>query len=128
MAEENTTKVPPTGKRGGVWVPIGEEEYRIPPLGFRSIQDLADDVAGLAEMGAKPTAAQMQVVARIVHAAMARNYPALSVDDVHDMLDLGNYQRILDAVLAGAGFVQVVAGGVGPGEAPASIGTASMPA
>lgn len=32
---DTVKRVQPTGKRGGEWVTLGEEAYRIPPLGFR---------------------------------------------------------------------------------------------
>lgn len=124
MADDAVTRVQPAGKRGGEWVVIGDEAYRIPPLGFRAVQELADDVADLANIGARPTPAQMGTVARIVQAAMARNYPDITTEQVDDMLDLGNYQAVLGAVLHIGGFRE---GRGGQGEAAASIGAGSTP-
>lgn len=117
---DTVKRVQPTGKRGGEWVTLGEEAYRIPPLGFRAVQELQDEVQGLASIGQRPTPEQMGTVSRIVHAAMVRNYPDLTVEEVDDMLDLGNYQEVLGAVLSIAGFKKA---GAGPGEPTASVGT-----
>ena len=117
-------KVQPQGKRGGQWITLGTEQYRIPPLAFIAVQELQDDVMGLAQMGARPTPEQMGVVARIVQSAMARNYPDITTDQVNEMLDLGNYQHVLGAVLAVAGFTKE-AGTDGSGEASASTGAPS---
>ena len=118
-------RVPVEKNRGGTWVRLGDEEYRIPALGFGAIQELQDDVAGLAKMGARPTPKQMAAVGLIVHAAMRRNYPSMTLETVGDMLDLGNYQQVLAAVLAIAGFEKA---GAGPGEAAASSsGTTPTP-
>ena len=127
--DEQVKRVAPTAAkcRGGQWVTLGDEAYRIPPLGFMAIQDLADEVQGLAQMGARPTPAQMVTVAKIVHAAIKRNYPDMSVEELGEMLDIGNYQRVLGEVLQIAGFKQEGGSG-GPGEAPASTGTSSTPA
>ena len=89
----------PKGRRGGEWITLGLDEYRIPPLGFRELQDLAGDIQAVAQIGEKPTLAQMRGVAGIAHAAIKRNYPAMTVDEVLDALDLGNYQAVLGAVL-----------------------------
>jgi hypothetical protein len=111
---EDVVRVEPEGKRGGEWVTFGLESYRVPPLGFRAVQELAADIESLSKMGKRPTVAQMRVVASIAHAAMARNYPKLTVDEVLDMLDMGNWQRVLSAVLLISGFEK---GGAAPGEA-----------
>jgi hypothetical protein len=117
---DKPTQVPPEKHRGGVWVTLGDESYRIPPLAFRSVQELADDVAGLATMGTRPTPAQMQTVSKIVHSAIARNYPSMTIEQIDDMLDIGNYQEVLSAVLVIGGFKK---GAAGTGEPAASTGT-----
>lgn len=122
---DEVKRVEPQKNRGGEWVRLGDELYRIPPLAFRSVVELQDDVAGLREMGARPSPEQMNVVARIVHSAMARNYPALTIEEVLDMLDLGNYQEVLSAVLRVAGFKKDSGAADGSGETVASAGTAS---
>lgn len=124
MIDDDTPqKVQPQGKRGGQWITIGTEQYRIPPLAFLAVQELQDEVAGLAQMGARPTPDQMGTVAKIVQSAMARNYPEITTEEVNGMLDLGNYQAVLGAVLAVAGFTKEA--GEGSGEAGASTGAPS---
>jgi len=118
------TRVQPKGKRGGQWVTIGDEAYRIPPLGFLQIQEFGEDVASLDKIeGNRPSNEQMQTIFRIVHAAMSRNYPDLTVEEVADMIDLGNYTQILIVVLAISGFEKRSA--APQGETAASTGTAS---
>lgn len=120
MSDEQATRVKPERNRGGEWVTLGDEQYRIPPLAFRAVIDLQDRVAALAQMGGRPTPDQMDTVADIVHAAMVRNYPALTKEQVGDMLDLGNYQAVLSAVLSIGGFKKA---GAESGEPQASAGT-----
>lgn len=121
---EEATRIEPQNRRGGEWVQLGLDLYRIPPLAFASVVELQSDVEGLRDMGDRPTPQQMSVVARIVHSAMARNYPSLKIDEVLDMLDLGNYQDVLAAVLRVAGYKKDSGDGA-PGETGASVGTAS---
>jgi hypothetical protein len=125
MSDDNDEiqKVQPTGKRGGKWVTLGLEAYRIPALGFAAIADLQDDVESLRDMGGRPSPEHMKVVAKIVHAAMLRNYPEMTVAEVEDMLDLDNYSPVLSAVLSISGFSK---GPTTVGGAPASVGTPPM--
>lgn len=94
----------PTNKRGGRWIVLGAEEYQIPPLSFRSIQELKDDVEMLSSVVGVPTPEQRAAVARIIHASIARNYPELTLDNVEDMLDIGNMQTVLEAVMNVSGM------------------------
>lgn len=112
---DDVKQVPVEKNRGGQWITFGDEQYRVPPLAFRAIQDLAQEVASLKDIVGTPSAEQMQAVEKIVHAAIARNYPSLSIDQVSDMLDIGNYQQVLSAVLSIGGFTKAAAPG-GAGE------------
>lgn len=118
-------RVQPERTRGGEWVTLGDEQYRIPPLAFRSIQDLGDDIEGLKDIIGRPTPEQMGVVGRIVLAAIQRNYPSMTMERLDDMLDIGNYQAVLGAVLSIGGFRRAEGP---PGEAPASTGSSSTSA
>ncbi len=110
--EESTVRVQPVRSRGGVWVVFGDEEYRVPPLNLLAIQDLQGRVETLGAMGAVPTAEQMGVITDVLHAAMARNYPAITREEVGDMLDLGNFAAAMNAALAVSGFEKRAAGEV----------------
>lgn len=110
MEAQEPKQVPPEKNRGGRWVTFGDEQYRVPPLAFRSVVDLQDEVEGLRGMGVKPTPQQMATMTKIVHAALSRNYPSLKPADVEDMMDIGNYQELLNAVLNVSGFVESAPG------------------
>lgn len=112
-------QVPVEKNRGGEWVTIGDEAYRIPPLAFRAVQELAPEIEVLREVVGTPTGDQMGAVEKIVHAAISRNYPSLKLNDVSDMLDLGNYAQVLGAVLLIGGFKKA------PDDASGEAGAAS---
>jgi hypothetical protein len=119
-ADAALKKVPPDRNRGGEWVQLGDELYRIPPLAFRAIIDLQDRVEALAAISQRPTPEQMDTVAEIVHSAMVRNYTTMTLEQVGEMLDLGNFQDVLAAVLTIGGFKK---GGDGSGEAQTAAPT-----
>lgn len=128
MSQEKQLETPafpkrePEKRRGGKWVVFGEEQLQVPPLAFGAVVTLQDDVEGLKDLanGGRPTPEQMDVVTKIVHSAVARNYPSISKEEVGEMIDLGNYMEVLDAVLSIAGFVK---GRQAGGAAAAQAGT-----
>jgi hypothetical protein len=122
MADDGeVTRVPPERKRGGVWVTFGEEAYRVPPLALDDIQELQQQfeavMTGVA--ASIPTGDRLKAVQEIVHAALARNYPSMTLEVVRDMIDLGNYAEAMNAVFSVSGF-QRKAGTPAPGETAAS--------
>ncbi len=126
MTDAKVTRVPPERNRGGEWIEIGEEEYRIPPLGLLGVQEISGDLTSLQGMRGVPTKEQMGIVVAVVHSAMKRNYPKLTVEEVGEMLDLENFNRIFGAVMRIAGFVRPTPGAKdASGETGASTGQPS---
>lgn len=101
---EEVTRIQPAKQRGGIWVTLGLEEYRIPPLGFRAIQDLQDRIGLLKGLSGVPSKEQMDLVVEIVFLAMQRNYPEMTLEGVSDMIDLSNFASVLNAVMNNSGF------------------------
>lgn len=127
MSDEGQVRdVPPERSRGGEWVRIGDERYRIPPLALRAIQELKGDVEALQGIRGMPTGEQMNAALRIIHSAITRNYPSLAFETLAEMLDLGNVTDVLAAVMSISGYVvERGKGAAPPGEAMASTGTTS---
>ena len=103
----------------GVKVNLGGREFVAPPLNFRALRRIQPKLAGLASMGAVPTAEQLEVVIEIVHLALLRNYPDLAIDELDDLLDLGNIADILAAIMAASGLERTTSSGeAAPSEVP----------
>jgi hypothetical protein len=92
----------------GVKISAGGKDFTVPPLNFRSIRALEADIKELAEIqpGAAMTGRQIDTVVKIIHTALTRNYPELTVAEVEDILDLGNCFKIISAILGASGFSQ----------------------
>lgn len=122
------TRIPPTNKRGGVWVTLGDEAYRIPPIAFRVVQEMEAEVAQLADLGAggRPTPVQMAIVEKLVLSAIQRNYPDMTQERIAEMIDVGNYMPVLNATLGVSGYVRRAGSGEALPSAP--TGTGSTPA
>lgn len=121
--QEGPVRVVPTGKRGGVWITLGDEQYRVAPLGLGTLRDpdFGSVLTSLGSIRGLPTPAQIDNAITFLHAALIRNYPAMTNAEVEAMIDLGNLQEILSATLGVSGFKPN--GEKVSGEATASTGT-----
>jgi hypothetical protein len=90
----------------GTTIILGDREWLVPPLSLAQLQHFLPRVqelnaaaaAGPAGLGAE----QLAVLVEVVTAAMQRNYPEITTDQVGNLLDLGNAPTVLAATLAAA--------------------------
>src|ERR1700746_47381 len=99
----------------GVSVTMGGQDWVVPPLNLGQLRRFMPKVRQLTEIGASMGEAQISVLVDIVTAALQRNYPEITTDQVENLLDLGNANVVLNAVLTGSGLKP---GGTPVGEAP----------
>jgi hypothetical protein len=101
---DEQSRVAPDTDKGGAWVQMGGREYKVAPLNFKALRTLQQNIAVLAEVvpGVMPNSDQMGVLVQLAHAALARNYPKMTEDEVADMLDFGNFSAVLSAVMGSA--------------------------
>jgi hypothetical protein len=91
----------------GIEIKIGREVLTVPALNFKSLRKLKPQLAMLKEIDPKAaelTDAQFDAITDIVHTAIKRNYPNMAREDLEDALDMGNLQRVIQAVVAGSGL------------------------
>ena len=100
----------------GVTVTMGGQDWVVPPLTLGQLRRLMPKVRELTEIGASMGEAQISVLVDIVTAALQRNYPEMTTDQVENLLDLGNASAVLNGVLTGSGLKS---GGTPVGEGPA---------
>ncbi|HWK45129.1 MAG TPA: hypothetical protein VNT30_10425 [Stellaceae bacterium] len=103
----------------GAILRMGGRDWTIPPLTFGQIKRLRPLLEAIpATASGVLTGDQLDAIVAIVHAALGRNYPDVTFDQVgDDLLDLGNMAAVVNAVMTGSGLVS---SGVTPsGEAPA---------
>lgn len=88
----------------GVNVEMGGEEWVIPPLTLGAIEDMQEELATLANPDPR---AQFAAMAKVIHTAMLRNYPDLTIDRLkRELLDMGNVFEVTDAVMGASGMVK----------------------
>lgn len=114
----------------GVTVRMGGRDWVVPALTLGQLRKLGPRIDQIsAGPGAAMDGEAIAALVQIVAAALSRNYPDITAEQVEDLLDLGNSQAVLKAVLTGSGL-QPREGAVAGEASAVSIGagsTASSP-
>lgn len=116
----------------GEMVRIGDREFVVPPLSFKQIRSLSSDIQimgakfSVMETDPQEVDRRFRAMIKVIHTALSRNYPALSKEELEELLDLGNIHRVIEAVMAVSGFVKGKGLGGGPDGSPLT-GTSSTP-
>lgn len=87
----------------GEVISLGGQEYIVPPLNFKSLRKLQKEIKGLQELNGIPTPENITDVCKIFLAALQRNYPSMTLDEVEDKIDLGNFAVVIKQVLVSSG-------------------------
>jgi hypothetical protein len=91
------------------------------------VRRLLPQVRELTAIGASMTEEQIGMLSEIVAAALQRNYPDVSPERVEDLIDLGNANAVLTAVLTGSGLRPSQAGEAAAVASNGAPSTASSP-
>ena len=98
----------PLTKFPGVAVILAGASLVIPALSLRQIQGLQARLAGYTGgMDADSTG----LVLDTVHAALTRNYPDVTLEQVADWVDMRNMRELMDAVMGVSGLAERVESG-----------------
>jgi hypothetical protein len=85
----------------GVTLRIGRRDYVVPPLNLKGVKRAQKLVPMLGNEG---DPVSIDAALEIVHLAVTRNYPEVTVEQLEEDIDLGNLMAIVQAVLSLAGF------------------------
>lgn len=93
----------------GAQLKLGKEPLTVPPLNFKALRAHAAELKTM--QGGLPLSADadtiggyVAAVAKVVHAALRRNYPHISPEWVEDNLDMGNITEVTLVVMGLSGF------------------------
>lgn len=93
-----------TVKFEGIDVKIGGTKYVVPPLSLKQVRTLEAKINTAQEITGLPTEEQHNALVDVVHAAISRNYPDMTRDELEDSLDLANLRTVMLAVFSVSGF------------------------
>lgn len=94
----------------GTPLPLGRTVYILPALNLKMMKMFRDDLV-LLQTGVGDRTDQEAVegygeaLVRVTVAALSRNYPDITEDDVREALDFNNMKKTTLAVLGASGFV-----------------------
>ncbi|WP_155835256.1 hypothetical protein [Herbaspirillum sp. RV1423] len=97
----------------GIEVKMAGKTWVIPALSFKRLKQLRPKIAALAALNTLPEEEVIDDVCVIVHAAIIRNYPEVTLDEVQEMVDMSNMQRVIKAVMGQSGLVEKGEAGAG---------------
>lgn len=105
-------------KHDGLVVRMDGRDWVVPPLSLAQLRKHEEDLKKVRDITPFSPVAEVEPAIRVIHAAMTRNYPDLTQEQVEELLDVGNVGRVMLAVCAMSGLEQAKEGGA-EGEAPA---------
>jgi hypothetical protein len=81
----------------------GGRVYTLPPLSLGALERLQGKLAGLSSANATDPES-IKTVVDAAHAALKRNYPDLTRDDVAELVDIANMHEVISCVMDVAGM------------------------
>jgi hypothetical protein len=88
----------------GVALRMGGREWIVPPLTLGQMRRLLPRIAQLKDFGAEMGEVEIDVIVDLVAAALSRNYPGVTPQQVAELVDLGNAREVVQAILTGSGL------------------------
>jgi hypothetical protein len=110
----------------GIPITLGDgKEYVIAPLTLGALEDHGDAINQMGDL----TAGSVKTAIDIAHSSLRRNYPDMTREQVRDLIDIANMDRVIEACMDVSGLkrkeleeAQAAAGaGEAQREAPAAI-------
>jgi hypothetical protein len=116
----------------GVELTLGGRRLVVPPMSLGTLELMHERLAQLATLPATDPSA-VRTLVDATHAALQRNYPAMTREEVGQLVDLGNMTEVYEALMDVSGVkrraqVEAAAGNVQPVSPTPTAGAASSPA
>jgi tRNA-dihydrouridine synthase len=89
----------------GYKLTLGGTEYVVPPLNIKQIRTMKDDIDNLRITNSGDIDSFSNGL-RVIQAAMSRNYPEITFEQLEEIIDLGNYKNVVLAIMGQSGLIQ----------------------
>ncbi len=93
-----------TAIHDGIIVHFAGSDWVVPALSLGQLKKLIPHFQAL--QGGQFSIEQIDSSLQVIHAALSRNYPALQLEDVEDLVDLAIMPILMDAILWASGLVR----------------------
>lgn len=89
----------------GVKLRIGRQDYIVPALSMRQLKQYEKTIAQTQKsLGAAMSPADIDKFVEVIHAAVSRNYPDVTLDQMLDAIDLRSLPTLFPAVMGISGL------------------------
>jgi len=119
----------PANMHEGMAVRMGGRDWIVPALNMRQVRYFEEKGAltRAFEVGPLSPPEDRSLALEIIHAAMGRNYPDLTVEVLEELLDLNNTPKVFLSIMGLSGLTEKGERPAGELTAGASSGTISSP-
>lgn len=84
---------------------LGGTEYIVPPLNLGHIRRLQKDIERINQLDARSLDNDaVDTMLKIIHTGLSRNYPDMTMEQLEELIDLGNMREVTQAVLGVSGL------------------------
>jgi hypothetical protein len=109
---EARSYAPVPGSIPGTELNLGGVVFVMPPLNLNAVRKYETHIANLGKKGT--VSENIEEALPILHAALVRNYPDLTVEQLRELVDMGNYFEAVAALTSISGFKKVPSGEARP--------------
>jgi hypothetical protein len=88
----------------GITFNLAGDDYEIPPLSLGDLERLQDKIAAVKE--GSMDVGTVSTILDATHAALRRNYPDVTREQVADMVDVSNMADVFRAVMDVSGLIR----------------------
>lgn len=87
----------------GTELNLGGTDYIVPPLNLASLEDFQERIK---TYSGGIDSKSVELVVDVAHAAIKRNYPEVTKEQLKEWIDLGNIQEVFEAVMNISGLTK----------------------
>lgn len=88
----------------GKEISLGDLKLVVPAISLGKLKALQPRLAKLDLSGGMPSPDDLDTIVDMALAALQRNYPEMTREDLEDLIDLGNMKQVIDAVAGQSGL------------------------
>lgn len=98
----------------GIPVYMDGREWIVPPLSVGQFKLYGKNLMIPGTVDAENFTERLDDVLPVIHLALARNYPDLKKEELENMLDLGTFKEVIEAIANASGAKRISSGGAVP--------------
>lgn len=91
----------------GVRIELGGRAFVMPPLTLKHLRIHGGVIRSLGDLKGIPSDQDVDGIVTLIHAALSRNYPELTREEIEDLVDVTNLAPTFQAMVGQSGLTRV---------------------